>query len=982
MTVRRPRRRGVKKKTTARIIGDALSDLVALWRETLKRPRRRAVFVALALAFVVAMLLARTGTVRSRVAAGGLLVISCGVATYVFLRQRRRWDDPRVAIERLASRADPERAARALRALSLLDDDGVPKDRSTSGVLAQLHVARQLAALPRDRIVDEAKRAARRTNGAAIVVAVIGLGLGGTHAFSVIEGADVLVSRGGTAPVGLPYVQDLTLMARPPEYLHDEEHKKPIYGHLSLPRGTLLTFRGEPLHAGRRLVLTDGKSEVPFVDDGSDKVVARWPVQDSVELRIVARFGSVVIPEPDATDVTSIADAAPIVKLEGAPKTIALTSPQGKDDIPIRYEATDDHGLREIHLVMKSAGRPEERRVLAHLDGETRSDRGGSVLHPSDKYIKQSHAAVLVRVEAKDNDPITGPKWGVSESFMLLPPDIGEAEATRLDALRALRDAYVDVLAWRMENVPGKTKTFLDDEKRGADDVASSLDRTLLTSYGVVLPSRLVALVRAQQKRVADSVAAERRGATATTHAKVVKTTETMVLVIDGIVRGLARKDARTASKQLADVAEDLAGGIGDQRVGRELTQAKARADGAVQVLEGGERQLAHLGMLGRDLSGAIHAGLLRVARATAGGDLAHAELAARDLKERLAKADPSFGSRGGSGGHAHGESGSGAQSGGGSGDEPSEAERAFNEAAQDLEQLTQDHAGAMGKVDQALSHAVDEDELKQLRDDAKPHAANVREAVKDLPSVGGGSDTWTSKGAAARELGEQMARSLESGSLDDAVQSGTQALHAIDEAKGIAARERYRMWDDRTADGANKKLDDAKKHLEPEIKWAEDQLAQLKKRAAQHAGAELGKSGTEEQQLAERARKLAEHSRERGSLPEAALEALDGAERASREAAQALQRGDADNGATKQKEAQHKLDAAKQALGDDAEDEGELSEDGEGRSRSGGQADIPKADAHKGPEEFRKRVLHGLSEPASSKHKDAITRYAEGLLR
>jgi hypothetical protein len=257
-----------------------------------------------------------------------------------------------------------------------------------------------------------------------------------------------------------------------------------------------------------------------------------------------------------------------------------------------------------------------------------------------------------------------------------------------------------------------------------------------------------------------------------------------------------------------------------------------------------------------------------------------------------------------------------------------------------------------------------------------------VREAVKDLPSVGGGSDTWTSKGAAARELGEQMARSLESGSLDDAVQSGTQALHAIDEAKGIAARERYRMWDDRTADGANKKLDDAKKHLEPEIKWAEDQLAQLKKRAAQHAGAELGKSGTEEQQLAERARKLAEHSRERGSLPEAALEALDGAERASREAAQALQRGDADNGATKQKEAQHKLDAAKQALGDDAEDEGELSEDGEGRSRSGGQADIPKADAHKGPEEFRKRVLHGLSEPASSKHKDAITRYAEGLLR
>jgi hypothetical protein len=978
MSAPKMRRRGAKKRSTARIIGDALEGLVVVWRETLKRPRRRALVAALALAFVIAMLLARVGTARARAAAWVLLATSGGAATYVLVRQRKRWDDPRVAIARLAGRADPERAARALRALTLLDDDGEPKDPSTSPVLARLHVARQLAALPRDRIIEEAERSARRTHAVAIATAVVVLGLGGTHAFSVIEGADVLVARDGSAPLGLPYVQDLTLMARPPEYLHADEHKRPVYGHLSVPRGTLLTFRGEPIHAGRRLVLTDGKNEVPFVDDGSDKIVARWPVQETVQLRIVARFGVVVIPEPDATDVTSIADTSPIVTLEGAPKTISLTSAEGKEDIPIRYEATDDHGLREIHLVLKSGSR-EERRVLAHLDGETRSDRGGSMLRTKDKFIKQSHAPVLVRVEAKDNDPITGPKWGVSESFTLLPPDIGEAEATRLDALRALRDAYVDVLAWRMENVPGKAPTFLDDEKRGGDDIAATLDRTLLTSYGVALPARLAALVRAQQKRVADALGVERRGANATTHGKVVKTTETMVLVIDGVVRGLARKDARAASKQLADVADDLAVGLGDQRLNRDLAQAKTRAEAAVAVLEGGEKQLARLGMLGRDISGAIHAGLLRVGRSKASSDLAHGELAARDLEARLREADPSFGSRGGSGGHAHGESGSGGGGEGESGDQPSEAERAFNEAAQDLDQLSQDHTGAMGKVDQALNHGLDDDELKQLRDEAKPHAANVRDAVKDLPTVGGGSDTWTSKGAAARELGEQMARSLESGSLDDAVQSGTQATHAIDEAKGIAARERYRMWDDRTADGANKKLDDAKRKLEPEIKWAQDQLAQLKKRAAQHAGAALGKSGLEEEQLAQRAQQLAQRSRERGSLPEAALDALDDAERASHEAAQALQRGEAETGASKQKEAQHKLDAAKEALGDKPEEAGELDE---GEGRAGGQADIPNADAHKGPEEFRKRVLRGLSEPSSTKHKDAITRYAEGLLR
>ncbi len=968
-----------KKKSTARIIGDALAELVVVWRETLKRPRRRAVVAALTLAFVVAMLVARMGTVRARVSASGLLVAFAVGAGYVFVRQHRRWDDPRVAIQRLAFRADPERAARALRALTLLDDDGEPKDASTSPVLARLHVATQLAALPHDRIAEEAARSARRIHVVAIALAVMTLAVGGTHAFSVLEGADILVARAGTAPLGLPYVQDLTLIARPPDYLHEEERKKPIYTHLSVSRGTLLTFRGEPIHAGRRLLLTDGKSEVPFVDDGTDKVVARWPVQDSAQLRIVARFGGVVIQEPDFTDVTSIADALPVVKLDGAPKTISLTSPEGKDDIPIRYEATDDHGLREVHLVLRS-GSHEERRVLAHLDGETRSDRGGSVLKPKDAFIKRSHAPIFVRVEAKDNDPITGPKWGVSESLTLLPPDIGEAEAARLDALRALRDAYVDVLAWRMENTPGRSPTFLEDEKRGAEDIAAKVDRTFLTSYGVPTPSRLVALVRAQQKRVVDALTVERRGVSGAAHAKVIKTTETMVLVIDGIVRGLARKDARAASVQLSMVAGDLATAVSDERTGRDAAQTKARADAAVAVLGGGEKQLAHLGMLGRDLSGAVHAGLLRVARSEGQKDLPHAELAARDLEARLRTADPSFGSRGGSGGHASGESGGGSGEGE-STDEPSEAERAFNEAAQDLDQLSQDHQGAMGKVDQALSRGLGEEEMKEVQADAKPHAANVREAIKELPSVGGGSDTWTSKGAAARELGEQMARSLESGSLDDAAESGRQAISSIEEAKRVAARERYRLWDDRTAEGATKKLDEARRKLEPEVKWAEEQLARLKKKAGQRAGSDLQKSGAEEQQLAERARKLAERSRERGALPEQALEELEGAERAAREAAQALDRGDAERGANQQKEAQHKLDAAKQALGEDGEESGELDQ-GEGRDRGSGQADIPKADAHKGPEEFRKRVLHGLSEPSSTKHKDAITRYAEGLLR
>lgn len=752
-------KRKKKKRSSARIIGEALAGLVVVWRETLRRPRRRALLLALALAFVVAMLVARIGTLRARIASGALFGVALVGATFVLVREGRRWDDPRAVIERLAGRADPDRAASALRALTLLDEDGEPGDPSTSPVLARLHVAQKLAALPHDAILREAAHAARVTNVVAIALGLGVLGLGGSHLFSVVEGADVLLARGGIAPVGLPYVEDLALTARPPEYLHQEERRRSPYGHLALPRGTLLTFRGTAIHAGRRLIVTDGKNEVPFVDDGSGGVVARWPLAESALLRIVARFGDVVVPEPDATDVTSIADEAPNVTLEGAPKTISLASPEGKSDIAIRYEATDDHGLREVELVLTSGTR-EERRVLARLDGETREDRGGSVLRPGDRFIRHSHAPVLVRVEAKDNDPITGPKWGHSESFTLLPPDVGEAEATRLDALRALRDAYVDVLAWRMENGPASS-TFLADEKRGGDDVARTLERSLLGA-GLALPPRLATLLKTHQKKMAQALATEQKGASAQTHAKVVSTTETMVLVIDGIVRGIAHKDARAASKQLADVADDLAQGLDDERAGRDLGRATTRTTAATQVLGGGEKQLARLGVLGRDLSGAIRAGLARVERARPTNDLHHAELAARDLAERLREADPSFGTRGGTGGHATGESGGESSASGEGEGEGSDAERAFNEAAQDLEQLDQDRGrdGARRTGARAFARRRRHEATERRREAACGRGARSREGSSErrrrkrhvVEQGRGGARARGTNGAVARE--------------------------------------------------------------------------------------------------------------------------------------------------------------------------------------------------------------------------------------
>jgi len=57
---------------------------------------------------------------------------------------------------------------------------------------------------------------------------------------------------------------------------------------------------------------------------------------------------------------------------------------------------------------------------------------------------------VEATIEARDNDVVSGPKWGRSEVVAIVPPSLGEEEALRMEALRGLRDELVDLLALRL----------------------------------------------------------------------------------------------------------------------------------------------------------------------------------------------------------------------------------------------------------------------------------------------------------------------------------------------------------------------------------------------------------------------------------------------------------------------------------------------------------------------------------------------------
>lgn len=991
---------------------EPLYQLADAWRLATAAPRRRIALAGVALVWVAALLVGRLGTPGARAAVWSLLVVSAAAAIGWRALERRRLRDPAGIVRGLVRRVDHERADRALRALSFAGLEAAAPADGTSPDLARLHLARVLAALPTARIVDRAARSAALVGQVGLVVFVCAFGIAVSHAWSVLEGADVLAARRGVAPVTMQWLDGMDVSARPPEYLHEPERTALAQMTLVLPYGSRVTVRGAPLHPGRRLLLSDGTTEVPFVEDGAGALVARWELAQSTTLRVVARFGDVVIAEPDPLAVESLPDLVPNVVLEGAPRQVALAD-ESESEIPLRYRASDDHGLREVHLVLRSGTR-EERRVLARLDGETRSDKGGYVLKFRDPFVKRSHAPVEVTVEAKDNDPLTGPKWGASQAIVLVPPSVGEPEARRLDAIRRLRDALVDSLAWRLSNpVPGDAPSarpagaapgwdarsvFVAAERDRAESDDALVADTLAQTYaGIRVPPRLRAMLVAQQQKTRGAVDAEARAPSLAAHAGVVRATERFVLVVDAVARGLGLRDARDSAQELADVADDLALGASQVRLaGPPPAAARAsggaadprsrgvlRMDASTSVLAGGAQGMKRLGVLGRDIGEIVDADLARVKRARDGADLVHAELAARDLATRLHEPDPSFGARGGRMSRGGGESGGAPGSQGDEPTAPDEVERAFEESVRDVEQLAQDHAGEMGKMERALAGATSEKELQDLRDEAARHAEAIRQAVRALPSVGMGSDSWTSKGAAARELAEQMARSLEGAQAQDAVQSGRSALGALDEAKKML---QTGGWVEDPGGQEQRRIDGVRRELDAQERWAEQAVGEMRKRAAERARQQLDQGGDEEGKLADRAHAIAQRGRERGSLPEQALESIDDAERAARQAAEALKRGDADQGLERQREAQRGLEAASQRLRGDDDEPGESSppsgrEGTEGKP-SPGEATVPRAGEHKGPEEFRRRVLHGLGESANGTLRDAVRRYAEGLLR
>jgi hypothetical protein len=947
----------------------ALAELATNHRRR-QRPALRALFfAALVATLVLTAELARVGTPLLRALGAALLLLVLLVFLLRSLWERRALASAEGIAEKLVVPADRELGERVLRALRL----GVQTtaDQSYgSAELAALHARRVVARVKPQVLESRARRLRRFRHGAAWLLGAAAFVFLARDPYRALEGLNVLVARANRAPFAMTWLHTVSAASQPPSYLRSGDQPLFLGNGSAEPRGSVVVVRGVPEHSGRYLVLTDGEREVPFTSDAAGGVVARWTLERDAELRVAARFSEVRIFEGEAIPLKAVIDQAPTIVLEGAPQTFELA---GLERLELRYDVADDHGLRQIDLVLRSGGR-EERRVLGKLDGQSRFERGAHAVDPRDPFLRRMFLPVTVTVEARDNDALGGNKWGRSAAITLQPPAVGEPEALRYKALAAARDQVTDLLAFLLE-APDKPTAVERTERRKLQTAQETRAVEALRGAAQSGYAGLKVNAGAETFLLGQARALARRGLTAAADQRKV---EEVLLAVDAALRALGAADAQKVAKRLGDVAEDAAEGLKEARELEQGQRGVLRYQAALAALERGAAQLSELDVLGRDIGSVARGEIRRVKRAEQAGSLVHAELAARHLAARLRRPNPSFSSaaRGGV------ESGAGGRGGEPRGD-PTQADKSFNQMAQELEHLAREHRSELEQVEKAIDDATNGAELQELKKEAEERAEKLREAMQGLPPSG--AQPGSAQGAAglAREHGNAMAQRLERLLLDDSVESGKNARSLLEEARKKARDEAGNP--DSALDGDA--VERANRELAEQLAWAEQALSKLRQSAEKRARDALRDSGQKEQDMARRAGNLAGRGAHGdATLPEELVDQLERAESVMREAARALEEGQGERGLELQREAQRLLEQTDKGKLDQEDDKGQKEERGNQDDVNGKNmrtdAEVPRPDDRKAAEEFRKRVLEGLGRGKGQRLSPAVQRYAEGLLQ
>ncbi len=317
--------------------------------------------------------------------------------------------------------------------------------RGTSETLALAHignVAGKLASLDQGRLfpVRELRKYALPLAGAAVITAVALLAA--PREFTgYIFSPDITPSSGG------PYLRlaDIEITLSYPGYTKSPaETLKNGTGDIEALKGTRVRIEARPLsgYGGGKLVTDSGASYPVIIKDG--KISAEFTILGNGSYEITEGTGGF---RTRPFKISSIDDKKPEIR---------ISSPQGNEieldadsRIDIDYKAGDDYGLAEFRLTWEGdAGKSgkligKAKEAPETYEGKYTLDAGGLDFGSGD--------SLKLRVEALDNDSVSGPKSGVSNAITVRLKDASRLHRDVVANSEQLMEEMLGVLGDEIE---------------------------------------------------------------------------------------------------------------------------------------------------------------------------------------------------------------------------------------------------------------------------------------------------------------------------------------------------------------------------------------------------------------------------------------------------------------------------------------------------------------------------------------------------
>ncbi len=221
---------------------------------------------------------------------------------------------------------------------------------------------------------------------------------------------------------------------RPPKFI------KGTKGDIDALKGTIVKFQAEPLDSFNKgsLVVENGIS-VP-VTERDGKIRGEFTVLAGGSFKV----------EESSKDIAS--ESFKIVLEEDKVPVVKISSPSGdtvelgsEEKIDIFYEAEDDYQLSKLTLYWENQREQSESPIETNV---SENDKIGGKITWGPSGINPGYGDTLkLKVQAYDNDIISGPKVGVSNPITIKLKDSRSKHEETLNAAEQLMEELIDILA-------------------------------------------------------------------------------------------------------------------------------------------------------------------------------------------------------------------------------------------------------------------------------------------------------------------------------------------------------------------------------------------------------------------------------------------------------------------------------------------------------------------------------------------------------